>query len=200
MSFVTTTERTRASLLDGIHRGDGSSWHEFFDLYAPVVAGFARRAGLRGADLDEVIQETMLAVNAAFRRADGGYDQARGRFKEWLRGIAAHKIADVWKSRVKTAHLPASSAIEGIIDKNALEAHFEAAWDRYLLDRACERVSRELDPVVYQAFDLYAIHQTPASEVAKLLGISRNAVYINKCRALRRLREVLADLQAEESS
>ncbi|MFH0980705.1 MAG: protein kinase [Planctomycetota bacterium] len=43
--------------------------------------------------------------------------------------------------------------------------------------------------LTYQAFDLYARKDRPAREVAKLLGLSRNAVYIAKTRILARLRE-----------
>lgn len=79
-----------------------------------------------------------------------------------------------------------------------MDEAFESEWQRCLLGRALEAVSREVDPAVYQAFELYAVHGQPADKVARLLETTRNAVYISKTRVLRRLRAVLGRLMEEE--
>ncbi len=73
-----------------------------------------------------------------------------------------------------------------------LEAAFEAEWQKVAMEEALDEVRREVDPVTFQAFDLYARKDQPPGQVAKLLGLSRNAVYIAKNRVLARLREKLA--------
>lgn len=59
------------------------------------------------------------------------------------------------------------------------------------MEAALDDIRREFDPATFQAFDLYARKDMPAREVARLLGLSRNAVYIAKTRVLARLREIL---------
>jgi len=73
----------------------------------------------------------------------------------------------------------------------AFEAAFEIEWRKTAMEEALDEIRREFDPATFQAFDLYARKDMPAREVARLLGVSRNAVYIAKTRVLARLRELL---------
>ena len=200
MFGMTTT--TNLSLLESMRGGrDQRAWREFFHAYAPMLAGFARRLGLSDADANDAVQETLLAVHAAFRKMDGPFDRGKGRFKSWLRGIAQNKVRDVHRRRAREERARARHAAEQANspgDTAEMDEAFESEWQRRLLGRALEAVSREVDPAVYQAFELYAVLGQPADKVARLLGTTRNAVYISKTRVLRRLRAVLARLMEEE--
>jgi RNA polymerase sigma-70 factor, ECF subfamily len=193
---------TNLSLLEAARTGrDPRAWQEFFLVYAPLLAAFARRVGLTDADTHDAIQETMLAVCTAFRKMTEPFDRSKGRFKAWLRGIALHKIRDLQRRRARAEAAHARRALENgetAIEDPAAEALFEAEWQRHRLHRALSRVATEIDPAVYQAFELCALHGEPPARVAQLLGVSRNAVYISKTRVLQRLRRVLAQLAEEE--
>ena len=76
---------------------------------------------------------------------------------------------------------------------------FELEWRRSRLKAALDIVARETDPQVFQAFEAYAVHDTPPRKVARMLGMSTNAVYISKTRVLKRLRSVIEQLEAEEA-
>lgn len=95
------------------------------------------------------------------------------------------------------------AALESIPDPspppNALfEDAFEKEWHKVAMEDALDQIRREVDPQTFQAFDLYALKEQPASEVAKLLGMSRNAVYIAKTRILARVRDKLSAQEAGE--
>jgi len=84
------------ALRAGVLAGDAAAWRTLYDgAYAELWAYVVwRSAGLR--DLaEEVTQETWLI---AVRRI-GGFDPQRARFVSWLRGIAAHVLANQLRRR-----------------------------------------------------------------------------------------------------
>lgn len=53
---------TRVSLLSRLRDlDDDASWSEFDRTYRGLIFGVARRAGLRGSEAQEVVQDTLLA-------------------------------------------------------------------------------------------------------------------------------------------
>ena len=80
-----------------------------------------------------------------------------------------------------------------------MDEHFETEWRRNLLTRALDQVAATVDPTVYQAFELYVLQGHRPDQVARLLGVTRNAVYISKTRVMRRLRGIFSGLLEEES-
>src|SRR5215469_2299292 len=68
--------------------GDGPSCELLLRASVPLLAAFfARRIGHGQADLDDLVQESLIAVY--LRR--GHYDCSRP-FRAWLFGIARHKM------------------------------------------------------------------------------------------------------------
>ena len=60
---------TRASLLVQLRDGsNATAWHEFVQLYGPVVYGFARKRGLQDADAADLMQDVLRSVNNAIGR------------------------------------------------------------------------------------------------------------------------------------
>jgi RNA polymerase sigma factor (sigma-70 family) len=202
MMVAMGTTTTSPSLLEGIRVGnDPRAWQEFFHTYAPFILAFAKRLGLSDADAADTVQDTMLAVHTTFRRLTEPFDRTKGRFKAWLRGIAQHKVRDVQRRRAKLVQARTQRAVEeadAVAAVGDMDQAFETEWRRALLGRALTQVAREIDPAVYQAFELTAVHGQSPVNVAKLLGVTRNAVYISKTRVLQRVRTTLnALIEAE---
>lgn len=202
MILMITT--TNLSLLERMRGGsDERSWREFFRAYSPMLMSFARRLGLSDADADDAVQETLLAVHAAFRKMPEPFDRTKGRFKSWLRGVAKHKVRDVQRRHQKDARIEQHDVLAGADadpeTSSEVDELFELEWQRNLLARALEQVAREVDPAVYQAFELYAVHGNDPNKVAKLLGVSRNAVYISKTRVLKQVSRIIVELQEQGS-
>lgn len=196
---ITTTSLT---LLDQMQGGqDQRAWHTFMRAYAPLLIAFAKRLGLSDADANDAVQDTLVAVHRHFQNLDAPFDRSKGRFKSWLRGVAQHKVRDIQRRRARIERAEAARGQETpgtARGTDGLEEAFEEEWQRNLLARALEQVAREVPPNVFQAFELYAVHGRSPDDVARLLGISRNAVYIRKTRALRCLTRVYQALLNEE--
>src|SRR5207248_3916108 len=112
-------------------------------------------------------------------------------FRAWLKTVALNKWRD---RRRKEAHAPRTAPLPEPADPHGGEAFWEAEYRRELIGRALEVMRAEFQPTTWKACWEFVACGRPAAEVAAELGISENAVYIAKCRVLRRLRQELAGL------
>ena len=75
--------------------GDHDSCEPLLRASAPLLtAFFARRLGHGQADLDDLVQEVLIAVYLRYAH----YDRSRP-FRAWLFGIARHKMVDYFRGR-----------------------------------------------------------------------------------------------------
>lgn len=219
---LTKTSTTLLNRVAGAN--DESANAEFVRRYTPLVRALARSSGLTTADAEDVSQEVMLAAVQALRK--DRYDRKQARFKAWLKGVVFHKIQHARAARARRhGHSPADrrgQARNGRIRRSIIhappnlpsgpkeipdpsptpdqqfEADFEAKWQQVAYEEALDQVRLEVEPVTYQAFDLYVRKDLPPAEVAKLLGLSRNAVYIAKSRVQERVASKIAEANSPD--
>ncbi|BDR09401.1 RNA polymerase sigma factor [Comamonas thiooxydans] len=75
-------------------QGDQRAFKVLVDRYGVSVAQAARSFGIPETDIDDVVQETFVAVWKAL----GDYDENRP-FRAWLFGIAMNKMRDLFRFR-----------------------------------------------------------------------------------------------------
>jgi RNA polymerase sigma factor (sigma-70 family) len=188
MEWVTTTQ-----VLEELQSSnDAPAWQRFCGHFHTVVVNFAKHMGLSVPDAEDAAQETMLAFVKAFR--DGKYNRDKGHLSDWLFGIAKHVILNFRKrqplEQLMADKTTGTSFWDMIQDDHNIKLSWETEWRHMVLAKCFEQARREFDPKVFKAFELYALTQTAVDKVAQQLEMSRNAVYIAKCRVLSRLREL----------
>lgn len=186
---------TRATLLKRVKdRSDDTAWRDFNRLYFPLLFRYARARGLSAADAEDVAQQAMQAVSTSIGEFD--YSTARGKFRNWLRTIADRKVVDYLRKRRNTVR--SSAALEvAESSSESPEALWDRQWEKEHLRYCLERLREELPAKSYQMFHLYALEQRPASEVAKLLDVTENLVWVTKSRVVERLQAMMAQLFEE---
>lgn len=186
------------SLLLRLKGDDAVAWQRLMSLYGPSVYGWCRHAGLSPEDAADVGQEVFRAV--ARRIADFRRDRPGDSFRGWLWRITHNKILDHW--RRNDGHVEAaggSSAQQRLLqvpdpvgaDSEASPAPEEA---NSLYQRALDLIQTEFEERTWRAFLLVSVEGRTAEEAAAALGMSQGAVYVNKSRVLRRLKEEFSDL------
>jgi RNA polymerase sigma-70 factor (ECF subfamily) len=195
--------RTTTELLAGL--GDVSNttaWHLFNRRYRPIVVNYAKRCGLQEADAEDVTQETMAEFLRAYR--SGHYNRERGsRLRDWLKGIAVNRVREFRRRRAKSKErqIPASDSQTDFLlrlpDKEQLSL-WDQEWTTHILSECLRAVRAEFDAKTLRAFKLYAIRQRSADDVAKELGMTRNAVYIAKNRVLDRMHTIFNDHDGQQ--
>lgn len=184
---------TRASLLERLKDlGDDASWNEFYRTYRELIYSVARKAGLKEAEAEEVVQDTVISV--AKRMPGFRYDPAADSFKGWLLTVTRWRILDQLQKRKASQRLAASAAsaedetrttaIERVADPAGLDldAIWNEEWTKNLLHAALARIKRQVHPQQYEIYHLHVILEKPVREVAKALGVNIGQVYLAKHR------------------
>ncbi len=169
-----------ADLLAAIASGSPAALEE---LYRRHVAWLTLRLSRRCADptvVDEVLQDTFVAVWKGARRFEG-----RGDAGAWLWGIAIRRLIDAFR-RQPPLSFPLDTHSDALV---------ESAEDRVLLGvehgdlgGALHRLSPELRAVV----EAVVLDGLTTREAARLLGVPAGTVKTRMMRARRTLRKELA--------
>lgn len=189
--------RTTTQLLDSLKdpSNDGL-WRVFDERYRPVLLAFARRQGLDDQEAHEAAQATLAQFAADYLA--GRYERERGRLSSWIIGIARNRIVDSGRARQRQRQQRGES---GFVELGEHDA--EAAWreeqQKVILQRAMQalRERTRMDERTLRAFELCAVRGVPPERAAEDVGMSVPEVYVAKNRAIKRLREIVAELTQE---
>jgi RNA polymerase sigma factor (sigma-70 family) len=173
--------KTSASLLGRLKNSkDQSSWQMFFDTYAKLIVGVARKAGLSEAEAEEVLKDTMALV--AEQMPTFQYDPKLGSFKAWLLKLTRLRIITFARKRRSPFGEKSKETPDALADPSgqAIDRMWEAEWEINLLNAAITNVRRRLNPQNYQIYDLYVNKQWTPQKVANAFGVSVDQVYSAK--------------------
>ena len=200
-----TSLLTRPSLLFRVREwNDSASWEEFHRLYRRLIYGRARRAGLSHADAEDVAQDVFKRVAETIRDFDTNPE--RGSFRGWLMKLTHWRIADKFSQRQEFPVPMAdgedrrgepSPYVENLPAPAVDEDEWDREWQRHLLAAALERLARQVKPLHYQVFELYALQDWPLLRVTKELRVSPASVYVISHRLKKRLKDEVEKLQKQ---
>ncbi|HEY2069601.1 MAG TPA: sigma-70 family RNA polymerase sigma factor [Rhizomicrobium sp.] len=174
---ISADEAQWAALMRQGLGGDDAAYRRLLEELAPVLRGLARRglarAGLGTADIEDVVQETLLAIH--LKRHTWNPEQP---FRPWLNAIARHKLIDVLRRRGRRGEIP----IEGL-EEVLPDAQPSAETSPGELARLVGKLDgRQLDVVRSISLDGESI-----GDAAKRLAMSEGAVRVALHRGLRKL-------------
>lgn len=194
MEWITTS-----TMLARLHDfDDKDAWGRFVERFRRPLAVFARRFGLSDAETDDVVQESLLAFADAFRR--GKYDPAAGRLSSWLFGIAYRQAANAQRKRAREAakHVDVggqTTFFGRVPDEREAQVAWDADWEQATLEACLSQVRGEVAENTYRAFELVVRQGVDPAAAATQLGMTRDAVYVAKHRVLKRLGELVRELE-----
>jgi RNA polymerase sigma-70 factor (ECF subfamily) len=180
-------------LTDNPSEGD---WKKLLDEYGPLLRSWLIRAGVPFADQDDLCQEVLVVL---VREVSGFERRGPGAFRAWLRTILHNRIRDYFRARANRAKAVGGSdawnRLDELIDpESAISKLWDRDYDEHLAARTLERVRVDFTSNTWEAFTRQVIEGRPAFDVAKELGISRNAALVAKSRVLSRIRAELTGL------
>jgi len=179
---------------------DQQAWNEFVECYAPKIFLWCRRFHLQESDASDVTQEVLVKLVSAMQSFV--YDPARGSFRGWLKTITTNAVRDLGRTwqrdgrAVGNAHL--AQLLESLEDPKAvkvLEEVIEGAHQQQILQEAETQVALRVQPHTWKAYQLTAMQQRPAAQVARELQMRISEVYVAKSRVMKMLRETIALLE-----
>lgn len=197
MTVLNYDPTTRSSLLLRLRDPrDDVSWSEFAAIYEPLVYRLAQRRGCQDADAREIVQDVFLAVSKAIDRFD---PEAIGSFRGWLSTLARNATIDRFR-RMNRVELTNSEAVTQLQDvasrtvlfEDALMDEFERGRREQLFRWAASEVRRRTGEVNWIAFWRTSVEGIPVDQVAEELNLTSGAVYVARCRILKRIRQLVA--------
>ena len=169
----------QALLLRGL-AGDAVAYREFLAALALHVRGFLqRRLAWRPAEVEDLVQEVLLAVHNARHTY-----QAQQPLTAWVQAIARYKLADHLRNfaRHEVRNIPLDDDAELFADSDAEPA--EASRD---LARLLEQLpARQRLPIVHVKLEGLSVEET-----ACLTGLSASAVKVGIHRGLKALARLI---------
>ena len=185
---------TRPTLLLRLRdKENAPAWHEFVQLYGPLVFGYGVQRGLNEADAADLCQEVMCAVAGGIERF--AYDPARGSFRAWLMRVTRNRLNSFFERQYRRAPANGSTTVLELLAERPSpleEDQWTAEYQRRLFDWAAVEVRGEFEPTSWEAFWQTAMLDRSGQEVAASLGLSVGAVYIARSRVLARLKQKVA--------
>jgi RNA polymerase sigma-70 factor (ECF subfamily) len=171
-------ERRWSQWMAAANRGDSAAYEQLLvEISAVVEAYLLARFGAVDF-LEDCVQECLLAVH----RARASYDTGRA-FRPWLFTIVRHKAIDLLRRRQVRRRDGSGLDLE--------PAPLQPADPATALEGA--RLLAQLDPSQREAIALTKYSGLTVAEAAERVGISRTAMRSRVHRALRELRDRLAE-------
>jgi RNA polymerase sigma-70 factor, ECF subfamily len=189
---------TSLTLLERLRADEPDAWQAMVRLYSPLVYSWCARAGVRGADADDVLQAVFQAAAthlASFRR-----DREADTFRGWLRGITRNVALMHFR---RDARQPRASGgtesllqLHEVIDPTTPDSDDDdsLAEADELHRRALELVRGEFEERTWQMFWRTTVEDRSPVDLAAELGVTPAAVRKAKSRVLRRLKEEFGEL------
>jgi RNA polymerase sigma-70 factor (ECF subfamily) len=184
---------TESSLVPRLQRGDARAFEELVRVHGPRLLRVARRMMHTEDDARDAVQDAFVAVFRSIGKFEAG-----AQLSTWLHRIVIN--ACLMKLRTRRRH--PEEDIEDYLPRFLEDGHqVERSVDwcesaDSMIERAqlCDLVRASIDrlPDTYRVVLLLRdIEELPADEVAKMLGVTTNAVKIRLHRARQALRMIL---------
>lgn len=152
--------------------GDEASYRALLMALVPILRGFFGRHVRIAADIEDLIQDTLIALDT--RR--GTYDRSR-RFTTWLFAIARHKMIDHYRRSRTTCSI---DTVEHILISEGFEAQANAQLD-------VERLLATLPPKQARAIRSTRLDGASVAEVSEAEQIGQSDVKVSVHRGLKAL-------------
>ena len=184
---------TSQSLLERLHdRGDTQAWGRLPNVYEPWLRGWLSRHQLQPADVEDVLQDVLLVVSE--KLAVFAHNGRPGAFRTWLRTILTQRVRHFLRGqRNRLAVLSPQPLMDWLAQFEDAASDLSRQWDlehdQQLARRLLASIREEINPTIWQVFQMLVLEDRPVAEVARHFGLTANAVYIARSRVMARLRE-----------
>ena len=185
---------TSSNLIRRAQKQDPAAWDRLAELYGPLIFSWCRRSGLSRPNATDAVQETLTAL----LRGINQYDENVGAFRGWLWTVARNQMIDLARRQAQqplaTGGTDFHQQLQQIPEQlPADDTQEQVAW-RCVLNRAMEQVRVDFEPGTWQAFWLVTVEGLSPAEAAAQLNTSAGAVRTARSRVVRRLREVIGNI------
>lgn len=199
------TSETRASLLLRIRDpNDRESWNEFAKIYRPAIIRTAKVRGLQNADAEDLAQQVLISVaNSIKHWKQDPQSNKRATFRTWLYQVTRNAVINALTRRAPDAASGNSKVNEMLnqrpvsVGDNSSQLTIEIRRETFRY--AANQIREDFQSGTWQAFWLTAVDGHSIETAAEELNKSHGAIYAARSRVMKRLKEMVQQIQIIES-
>jgi RNA polymerase sigma factor (sigma-70 family) len=184
---------TDQELLRRISGKEPEAFDVLYRRYAPAAYGVALRVLRHPFLAQDVVHDAFLAVWTA----PEAYDPARGRFRSFLLSLVHHRAVDTVRREERIRHREQRANPEPVPVEDVMESVVEEA-DLADRRRAVREAMGALPPEQREAIELMYWGGWTQARIAAERGVPIGTVKSRVWAAMRRLKEALAETDAED--
>jgi len=174
-------ERQRAAWMASAQGGDRRAYERVLAASVPLIRVAARRQGVQGDLVDDVVQETLLTVH----RVRHTYDPSRS-YDAWLSALATRRAIDALRTQGRRG-------LREVHDEYAYDMHPDsddatAATEREQEARRLHDAIASLPPGQREAVEQLGLKERSLAEASASTGRQAGALKVNLHRAMKALR------------
>jgi DNA-directed RNA polymerase specialized sigma24 family protein len=113
----------------------------------------------------------------------------KAKFSSLARGMVDHKVADHIAKFGRISSQLNEANMESREEPGTLSNLWEQTWNERLLQVLTEHLRSHFAEHTLRAFELYVMRDMPVEQIATILGMTPNQIYVAKSRVVRHLRE-----------
>jgi len=174
-----------SQLMRAAQAGERAAYERLLREVTPFIRSIVRRHSNNRADIEEMVQDTLLTVH----RVRHTYDPDRP-FGPWLAAIASRRSIDALRRRMRLAKFEAP-------DEGAYETFADAAANREMeavgSPEEVQALLRRLPPRQREALEALKLKEMSLAEASVSSGQSVTALKVNAHRALKALRALFQE-------
>lgn len=180
---------TRESHLHRLGLNEDAAWQEFYKKYRAMIFGIGAARHLSDQECEDLMQE--VALICCSKLQNFVYDPSKCRFRTFLYRITENVAFNLFRKKNAEAFESLKNDYSGIPE---LDIKFMQEYEDFLLERSLQILKNSISSESYLAFDMLFNRNLPVKEVVARTGMSASALYTNKHRCLKKLREIIFSL------
>lgn len=169
---------------------DALAWSQFMAIYEPVVYRLARRRGLQHADAEDLCQRVFMSVAKAVEDWEPKDDGPP--FRNWLGRLTRNAILNAITRGKPDRATGGSSAADVLLEIPNGEDLTTAILNESRMEAfrwAANQVQAEFNASTWTMFHETTMGGRMVADVAAELGSSSGAIYVARCRVMRRIKD-----------
>ncbi|MBQ8755014.1 MAG: sigma-70 family RNA polymerase sigma factor [Lentisphaeria bacterium] len=183
---------THKSLLEKIKDGNEIFWEEFYRRYSPIIRYIGSLYRFTPEECDDLVQNVMLKFFNHAKKFT--YREGEVKFRTYFYTIIRSQAVDhIRRNRKQTLEY-----CETDVQAIPFEDLFQKEWEKRILEEALDELRMRVDPHTFQAFELYGLQNRNADEVAEVLELSKEQLYVAKSRCQKLLKEIVERMKKSD--
>lgn len=177
------------------------SWEEFYQLYDVLIRRFILARGVRGADVDDCLQEVWADI--ANRLTDFQITSEAG-LRSWIFTLVRSRSTDMFRRKNRASSMSLSKSIEEGFDPVGREpdpsARYDQEFDAAVVETLVLKLQSEVSDLNFEIFRLRSLEGVSVTDAAAAVDVTVEQVRYRHHRIMQKLKTIAETYLGQSTS